>query len=409
MNVDDGRKALLRDTYNSTVFAAARGVDIYIVGGYVRNLLTGRGSRDRDYICGGPLESLVETIRDETDGKLIRLGGEGLHRIVLKDGGTLDFTPLREDIKKDLRLRDFTINAIAWSPDVGWIDPEGGMNDLGRGLVRMVDARNLAQDPLRLLRAYRFASELFFEIDPATRTTLKSLSYLIGKANSERITSEFFKILNLDSAPKAIEMALDDGLLARVIGRPHRDLELTVKALHELYDRPRYIFFKYRIKSDEIFSQRLSHKGLIGLEILLRGITEHHFVLSSKITKHISRFSKAEEFLDSVSVGSSRSGRLFDVFESAGDATLDLLLMRGLTGCVDDFDIFQKIQHGGLLTAEDVRTITGMEPGPALGNTIRALRRAEFAGEIRDRADAVLFLKSRSAMTAKKTHEKGAS
>jgi tRNA nucleotidyltransferase/poly(A) polymerase len=385
------RRNIMVDPYNSVVFQVGSGLEIYVVGGYLRDLLAGRRSRDRDYVVEGPMEGLVKEVTRATDGTLIELGGKGLCRIVVKNGETLDFTPLRGDIEKDLACRDFTINSIAWSPRTGWIDPKGGIDDLDRGLLRMVDERNLRSDPLRILRAYRFAGEFSFEIEPATRTALRKLSSLISSTASERITSEFFKILNLKSASHTVEMILRDGLLPRMISSPYRDLDRQVKGLHKLNRRSSQASLKYRF--EVIFSQGLTYRGLLGLEVLLEGLPVHLFALSGKITRRMIHLKRASEVLEAASLSSSSREVLFEIFEIAGEAAPEFLLIRDLMAYVDALEEYERIQKEGLLTAEEVRSAIGIETGPALGNSIRAVKKAEFTGRISTAEEALDFLR----------------
>ena len=398
MNVEEAARQILNDPYNSLVFDAAHGIELYLVGGYTRNMLAGRTSRDRDYVFRGSVEGIVNQILPETQGRLIRLGREGLNRIVLRDGGTLDFTPLREDIQRDLALRDLTINSIAWSPSSGWIDPEGGMGDLERGLIKMVDPRNLTLDPLRLLRAYRFAAEFSFDIEPVTRSFLNKFSLLIRKTKSERITSEFFKILNLNNPANTIHESLADNLLPQLIRNTYGNLEPKVKALRNIYSLSSSTLLKYRIKEDEIFSQGLSHKGLLALEILLQGLPNHHFVLSSRILKRLSRLAKAEEFIGQQPLNELSRETIFEIFEAADDAVPDLLIIMGMSAHVFDLEEYRRIRRRALLTAEEVKSLLGAGPGPALGNALRSLRKAEFTGNITTAKDAALFLRTGRAL-----------
>jgi tRNA nucleotidyltransferase (CCA-adding enzyme) len=383
-------KNIRTDPYNSAVFQAGSSLDVYLVGGYTRDLISSRGSSDRDYVVAGPMEGLLKEVTRTTDGRLIELGA-ALRRIVVRNGGTLDFTPLRGEIEEDLASRDFTINSIAWSPGKGWMDPTGGIDDLRRGLLRMVACRNLVSDPLRILRAYRFAGEFSLEIEPATRAALRRFAVLISKTSSERITSEFFKILNLTTAPRALEMMLEDGLLTCLISRTYKDLERRVKVLYKLYLKSSGSTLKYKFKG--MFSQGLMYRGLLGLEMLLEGLPGHLFALSCKILKRIIRLKGANELVGLSSVRSLSRETLFDLFEIAREAAPDFLLIRDLTAHLDALDVYKRIQKEGLLTAEQVKSAIGINQSAALGKAIRAVKKAEFAGLIASGEEALDFLR----------------
>ncbi len=386
-------KKITTDPYNSLVFQAGRGVVIYLVGGYTRDLLSNRESSDRDYVVAGPMEGLLKEVTRATEGRLIELGGGALYRIVVRNGGTLDFTSLRGEIERDLSRRDFTINSIGWSLGTGWIDPKGGIDDLRRGLLRMIDARNLVSDPLRILRAYRFAGEFALEIEPATRRALRRLSVLISKASSERITSEFFKILNLSNAPRMVELMLEDGLLTCLISSPYKELEREVKVLDKLYLRSSGASLKYKFNA--IFSQGLMHRGVLGLEVLLEGLPGHLFALSGKILKRIISLKRAAEIVGLRSLKSLSREALFDLFEIAGEAAPDFLMINNLTAHLTALEEYGRIQKEGLLAAAQVRSAIVTDQGAALGKAIRALKEAEFTGRIATEKEALDFLRRR--------------
>jgi hypothetical protein len=392
-DIRDLGKKIIGDPYNSIVFGIRSDAQIFVVGGYMRDVLMGQWSLDRDYVVAGPMETLIGEVVRLRGGKMFGLGREGLCRVVLKDGATLDFTPVKENIGKDLSYRDFTINAIAWSPDAGWIDPEGGMEDLKGGLIRMVDAANIISDPLRTLRAYRFAGELSFRIEDATRSALREFSSLIRKTSSERITSEFFKTLNLKNALQIVPMMLEDGLLQCIISSNYKDLERKVNAVGDLFRRSSEALLKYNIRSEEIFAQGLKRLGLLNLEVLLEGCPEHMFVLGRRIIRRLSCFNKGSMMLDRRSDTRAVSReRLFDVFEAAGEASPDLLIIRAMPQYVEDLGEYGRIERKGLLTAEEIRSALGTVDGRTLGKAIREVRKAEFVGQITTAEEALAYL-----------------
>ena len=138
-------------------------------------------------------------------------------RIVLRDGMTLDFTELRGKLEDNLRERDFTMNALAWSPNTGISDPTHGIKDIERKVINAISMDNFRNDPLRLLRVYRFVSELGWKADSKTRRMASQLTSNIKKSAPERITQEFLKLLDSKNYQDALKMALDDRLLESFI------------------------------------------------------------------------------------------------------------------------------------------------------------------------------------------------
>lgn len=99
---------------------------------------------------------------------------------------------------EDLGLRDFTVNAIAWSPQEGFVDPYGGMQDIEDGVLRCpgLASERLAEDPLRILRALRFSSVLGLTIHPDLNEAVHRLFSKLGCVSVERITSEFYRFMD---------------------------------------------------------------------------------------------------------------------------------------------------------------------------------------------------------------------
>lgn len=99
---------------------------------------------------------------------------------------------------EDLGLRDFTVNAIAWSPQEGFIDPYGGIQDIEDGVLRCpgLASDRLAEDPLRILRALRFSSVLGFSLHPDLAEAIHVLYARLGCVSVERITAEFYRFMD---------------------------------------------------------------------------------------------------------------------------------------------------------------------------------------------------------------------
>ena len=161
--------------------AVARGVRVYLVGGSVREMALGRPAPDLDLAVSGQTLELARELAGELSGAFVLLDeGERTARVVAR-GEILDLAEFRAPtLEGDLKGRDFTINAVALDLEailglkpLEVIDPLGGLEDLSRGLIRMVAAANLAADPLRLLRAYRFAATHGLKLTPETEAAIR--------------------------------------------------------------------------------------------------------------------------------------------------------------------------------------------------------------------------------------------
>src|SRR4051794_37252521 len=142
---------------------ALRGETAWLVGGALRDRLLGRDTDDIDLAVPGDPKPQARRLSRAIRGAAFELSGEfGLWRVVAPEHAWhADLVSLRgDDIHADLAQRDFTINAMAEPLDGGeLVDPHGGEADLRRRLVRMVSPHALSDDPLRTLRAIRFAVE----------------------------------------------------------------------------------------------------------------------------------------------------------------------------------------------------------------------------------------------------------
>ena len=179
---------------------------LYLVGGSVRDLLLCRKPKDIDLVCRGA-EGFARKLADIKDAALVcmeKKAGEPCYRVVERGRGDnfLDIAELRgETIREDLGRRDFTINAMAMEvKEEGGpgelIDPFEGRDDLNEGVIRTPSPDSFISDPLRILRAVRFAAELGFAIEPTTQSRMALAALLLSQVSAERIVSELMIILD---------------------------------------------------------------------------------------------------------------------------------------------------------------------------------------------------------------------
>ncbi|MEN8097618.1 MAG: hypothetical protein ABFQ89_00955 [Chloroflexota bacterium] len=195
------------------------GLELFLVGGAVRDALLKRPVHDLDFVVNGPSDSIARALANRLRGHFFILDSEHqTSRVIVpqvSDGlnerrNTLDFAAMRGDsIEDDLRSRDFTINAMALrlaSQPLRVIDPCGGRADLNDSVIRVVHDESVINDPIRALRAIRLALELGFSIDPFTAALIREASPSIRSISAERIRDELFNLLALESAAEGIQM-----------------------------------------------------------------------------------------------------------------------------------------------------------------------------------------------------------
>jgi tRNA nucleotidyltransferase (CCA-adding enzyme) len=194
----------------------------YLVGGCVRDALLEYSSPylDLDFVLPQQTVQTANAIACHYHAGFVVLDEERQIARVVFDGATADFAlQVGATLLDDLHRRDFTINAIAYSPHTQTlVDPLGGQRDLEQRVLRMVSVENLADDPLRLLRAYRQAAQLDFSIDAETRLQLRRLAPLLSRVAPERIRTELSYLLSHTAGSQWLKTLWQDGLLQSSFG-----------------------------------------------------------------------------------------------------------------------------------------------------------------------------------------------
>lgn len=187
------------------------GFQAYVVGGCVRDTLLGRQPKDWD-VCTNALPAEMQRVF--ADCHVIETGLQHGTLTMMYEHEPFEVTTFRvdgeytdhrhpdevifvADVKEDLSRRDFTVNAMAWSPATGLVDAFGGQEDLAAGLIRCVGdpRKRFDEDALRIMRALRFAAVYGFNIDPETDAAIHELKHTMADVAAERIRVELAKLL----------------------------------------------------------------------------------------------------------------------------------------------------------------------------------------------------------------------
>ena len=382
-----------RDPFKEIVFRRREDYRVYLVGGNLRDVILDRHSGDRDFAVEGSPEVMAGRIAAETGGKMVILGKKLLYRIVLPDGTTLDFSRARNSIEADLKLRDYTVNALGWSPEEGIIDPTSGLGDLVRKILRMTSEDNLRSDPVRIIRAYRLAGELGFKIEPETRAALRELSPLVASSKSERITLEFFRILNLTDPSRILNLMLDDSVLNYIIVSNNNKLRDAVRVISTISEIIDVLPLKQRLRLADVVSQNLRYLGLLRLQSLLWNSPGTLLRLSSRILGDRRRLLTAEKVKEEAEKKGKRiKDILFDLLGALDGAAEDYFIIRGMPELLPECERYRQIIKKGILSTDEIMKCTGLDAGKELGYAIEMLRKAEFFRKINDKYAAVEFL-----------------
>ncbi|MFC1990351.1 CCA tRNA nucleotidyltransferase, partial [Chloroflexota bacterium] len=210
-----------------------QGIESYVVGGLVRDVLLRRDTADIDIAVDLDALEVAPRVAAALGGKYVLLDKVNrVGRVVLSDEGgpstkkqwELDLSTFSGSIEQDLARRDFTIDAMAVSlsqlregfSGVQLIDPFHGQHDLNQKVIRAVSDTAFKSDGARLLRAVRLAAELGFNIDKKTESLIQRHSYLIASVPGERVRDELLRLLAVSGAEQLLSYVDKLGLLTVV-------------------------------------------------------------------------------------------------------------------------------------------------------------------------------------------------
>lgn len=187
------------------------GFEAYVVGGSLRDIYLGSEPHDWDVCTSATPE---ETVRCFAGYRIIETGIKHGTVTVMSDGNPIEVTTYRIDgdykdcrhpesvtftknIEEDLKRRDFTVNAMAYSPKRGFVDCCGSQEDIENGIIRCVGnaKERFTEDALRIMRCIRFSSVLGFSVDEDTEAAAKELAGNLDAISKERVWTEFKKMM----------------------------------------------------------------------------------------------------------------------------------------------------------------------------------------------------------------------
>lgn len=197
------------------------GFEAWVVGGCVRDRVMGKTPDDYDITTNALPKQTAECFKDYT---VVETGIKHGTVTVVMDGENIEITTYRVDgeyldnrrpekvtftrsLEEDLARRDFTMNAMAYNPEKGIVDPYGGRDDIKNRLIRCVGNpdKRFNEDGLRILRALRFASRTGFEIEVETAQSIRVNKHLIKNLSAERVFVELKKLVMGNNAVKVIK------------------------------------------------------------------------------------------------------------------------------------------------------------------------------------------------------------
>jgi putative nucleotidyltransferase with HDIG domain len=288
-NIPD--KAILN---NIGKVADQQGVEVYAVGGYIRDMLLERSGKDIDFVVVGDGPGFAKAVAREMQARKMTVYQNFGTALVEHDDYKLEFVGARKesyrsdsrkpdvepaDLEDDLRRRDFTINAMALALNASGfgelLDPFHGRQDLEAGIIRTpLDPEvTFSDDPLRIMRGIRFAAQLQFTIEDSTRQGMQQSAERLRIVSQERITDELLLILQSQKPSVGFILMDETGVLEVVIpdlvklkgveqiqGHHHKDVFYhTLKVVDNVAAVSQDIRLRYSALVHDIAKPRTKH------------------------------------------------------------------------------------------------------------------------------------------------------
>ncbi len=422
---------IVADGHVQIVQALASALDVtaYIVGGGLRDQFLGRAVKDLDFALSGAPEELPRAFAKRFGGSFFWLDrGRGQSRVVARREGkglTFDFAPLRgENIRDDLFLRDFTINAMALelAGTPLFIDPLNGKGDIRGRSIRMCAETSLEDDPLRLLRAIRFATTLGFTIEAGTWEAIGRKGALLDKVAGERVRDEFFLILAAPQVGNSLKLLCDSGLMSVLIPPPGAEVLAATMAArfqqavrveetaHEVgRDFPDHGQRAHALLCREI-EGGVTALSLMKLAAFISGgegiglpdAWASRLRVGRTATRMLALFTQNMTPVFASLAARATRRAMFHFFRDHEPAGMELVLLGRARGEADErlcatliryyFEEYDPAGAEFLLSAGEIMEMLGVGQGPKVGAALELLREAERRGIVNDRDDAREFV-----------------
>ena len=400
---------------------------LYIVGGFVRDLLLDIPSQDFDLVVEGDAIALAESIREEYGGRVTShnrfgtakwfidkanlniLGSTKKLRESLPD--TLDFISARKEfythpsalptvergsIKLDLHRRDFTINTLALRLDGNHYgelyDYWGGLSDLKDKIVKVLHSLSFVDDPTRILRAVRYEQRYGFKLDERTKALLLEAKELLRRVSGDRIRHDLDRIFDEENAPQMMErlhkltilkaihpdLEWDDKLLNLIKSLPDKELPAEWKIEDDMTGLPinralTYVVWLMRSPEESGVSQRLRLTSSLAQVIkaaarLRERIIDLHKSSPSQITLELDRIPNMA---------------IYGVYLDEDEPKYKGLLSRYLSS-------WQHVEAN--ITGKDLQE-AGLTPGPIYAEILSRIRNAWLDEDISTKKEEKALLK----------------
>ena len=409
-------------------FAKARGVQLYLVGGSVRDLLLKRRTTDIDFALASDAIEFAKAFAASIKATCIALEeNPSTARVIVKQHNTsqaswlsMDFAQFRAaSLIDDLRLRDLTINAMAIAFEnvavrtnnaceqnaFHVIDPCDGMKDLEIGLLKFPSEQVVHADPVRLLRIYRFAAQLDFELSQSAIGLVTKYRSLLSNVAAERCRDELIKIFNVKKAHRYLQQMQTAGILTQV-APVIKETSNSWKLLENFEQNPiPTALHAYRGEINDYLQKELSVEtnrcSLIKFSLLLGdnfGSVGKHLRLSRKSRQFMERLISGSKELKDITEQLAQKQIIRFLRTYASDWQGVLLYTAAsyptepavLKQMADTYyeHILPICKQGRLITGDDLIQRFHLKEGKQIGDLLKEIEERQFDGEIRTREEA---------------------
>ena len=417
--------------------------EIYLVGGYLRNYFINKSiSYDRDIVCIRNSYSFAKKLADKLNGTFIEFDNENkIYRVVLEDKTNyIDISQaLNNNIEQDAFRRDFTINSIYYDiKNDKILDYTNGINDIKNKIIRTTNLNNILDDPLRLLRLYRFYSITNFEIEEELSEFVKNNIEKINSVAKERINYEIMQIFSSKYLVNTLLKMLEDNVLEyifpfvkevkKIPPNSHHHLDLIhhlIETVNNIrLDKPllklaafyhdigkpstwtieesgRHRFIGHDTVGGELVKEELKKLGFSNKQInYVSKLVRYHIYPCSLINagednkKAKARFIRklGDEVPDVIEL--ARADRLSAQGEAITKDMVDLTLNH-LENLLEYYaEIKNTFVMTPLLNGEDIMNILNIKPSKKVGEILENLKEMQIAKEITTKKEALEYIKT---------------
>ena len=409
-------------------FARDRGVQLYLVGGSVRDLFLERQTTDIDFTLASDAIEFAKAFAANIGAVAIALEeNPPTARVIVKQDSTsqtaqlsMDFAQFRAaSLTDDLRLRDLTINAMAIAFEntqtftnkshkhdpLQVVDPCGGMKDLETGMLRFPNKQVVIADPIRLLRIYRFAAQLDFKISQDASDLVTAYRSMLSDVAAERCRDELMKIFYVKKTHPYLRQMDTAGLLTQVVPTITETRKAWI-SLETFEERPiPPTLHAYHAKINRYLQEEL------GVEINKRSLIKFSLLLGGNLDSigERLRFSrKVVQFMESLISGNKKLKDIIPqltqkrinhflrtyasdwwgiLLYSAALSPINPAILKQIADTYYEH-ILPICKQGRLITGNDLIQEFHLKEGKQIGYLLKEIEDRQFDGEIRTREEA---------------------